>query len=88
MERAFIVVGDTTDHGGVVVTGSPATDIDGKPVARVGDIVRCPKHGRNGETFIATGDPTCIIDGQSAARHGDKTSCGAILISSQLGVTD
>lgn len=88
MSKAFIVVGDQTDHGGVVVTGSAMTDVAGKPVARVGDKVTCPQRGHGGETVIASGDPTCIIDGQPAARHGDKTACGATLLSSQRTTTD
>lgn len=88
MSRPFIVVGDKTDHGGVVVAGSPMTDVDGKPIARVGDKVTCPKKGHGGTTVIAAGDPACIIDGAPAARHGDKTACGATLISSQVTTTD
>lgn len=66
-----------------MIAGSPATTIDGKPVARVGDKVTCPQRGHGGTTVIVTGDPTCIVDGQPVARHGDKTACGATLISSQ-----
>lgn len=88
MSRPFIVVGDRTDHGGVVVAGSPHSDADGKAIARIGDKVTCPKKGHGGETVIATGDPTCVIDGQPAARHGDKTACGATLLSSQVLTTD
>jgi uncharacterized Zn-binding protein involved in type VI secretion len=78
-----IVVGDRTDHGGFVIQGSPSSDHMGKPIARVGDKVTCPKHGHGGTTTIVTGDPTNIIDGAAIARHGDKTACGATLISSQ-----
>lgn len=88
MSKPFIVVGDKTDHGGVVVAGSAMTDTAGKPIARVGDQVTCPKKGHGGTTVIASGDPTCIIDGQPAARHGDKTACGATLLSSQVATTD
>lgn len=38
----FIVVGDRTSHGGVVVSGDITCTIDGQPVARVGDKVFCP----------------------------------------------
>ena len=88
MSRPFILVGDKTDHGGVVIQGSPTSDVGGKAIARVGDKVSCPQKGHKGTTVIATGDPTCIIDGQAAARHGDKTACGATLISSQATSTD
>lgn len=83
MSRPFIVLGDQTDHGGVVIEASVMTDTHGKGIARVGDQVTCPKRG-HGTTVIVTGDPTMIIDGKAAARHGDKCACGATLISSQF----
>lgn len=88
MTRPFIVVGDSTDHGGKVIQGAPATDTHGKTIARVGDQVTCPRKGHGGITVIVSGDPTCIIDGSPAARHGDKTACGATLLSSQSATTD
>ena len=44
MSRNFIVLGDTTTHGGTVITawGEGRWTIDGKPVACVGDKVICP----------------------------------------------
>lgn len=81
--RPFIVVGDMTDHGGTVVGSTPTSDTHGKRLARVGDLVTCPKKGHGGTTVIVTGDPTMIIDGKPAARHGDKCACGATLISTQ-----
>lgn len=83
MSRPFIVLGDQTDHGGVVIEASVMTDTHGKGIARVGDQVTCPKRN-HGTTVIVTGDPTMIIDGKAAARHGDKCACGATLISSQF----
>lgn len=83
MSRPFIVIGDRTDHGGVVIGSSQTTDTHGKRIARVGDQVTCPKKGHGGTTVIVSGDPTMIIDGQPAARHGDKCACGATLIASQ-----
>lgn len=81
--RPFIVLGDHTDHGGIVIEASRLSDTHGKGIARVGDQVTCSKKG-HGTTVIVTGDPTMIIDGQPAARHGDKCACGATLISSQF----
>jgi uncharacterized Zn-binding protein involved in type VI secretion len=83
MSRPFIVLGDQTDHGGVVIEASIMTDTHGKGIARVGDQVTCPKRN-HGTTVIVSGDPTMIIDGKAAARHGDKCACGATLISSQF----
>lgn len=88
MGRPFIVIGDKTDHGGVVIQGATASDAAGKKIARVGDKVTCPRRGHGHTTVIVSGDPTCVIDGQPAARHGDKTACGATLIASQATTTD
>lgn len=87
MSRPFIVIGDKTDHGGVVIEGTPTSTTGSIAIARVGDKVTCPKRGHGGTTVIATGDPTCIIDGKPAARHGDKTACGATLIASSQSDT-
>jgi len=87
MGRPFILVGDKTDHGGVVVEGSPNSQVDGRAIARVGDKVTCPKRG-HGPTTIVSGDSTAMIDGRPAARHGDRCACGAVLISSQALATD
>lgn len=79
--RMLIVLGDKHSGGGSVINGSPHTDIDGKPIARVGDKAVCPRH--KGIFPIITGDNTLIIDGQAVARHGDKLACGCSLISGQ-----
>ncbi|MFN4326669.1 MAG: PAAR domain-containing protein [Azonexus sp.] len=88
MSRPFILLGDQTDHGGVVISASETCDCNGKGVARVGDKVTCPKQGHGRVTTIVTGDPSMLIDGRPAARHGDKTACGATLIASQSLTTD
>lgn len=88
MSRPFILLGDKTDHGGMVISASETSDCNGKGVARVGDKVTCPKQGHGRVTTIVTGDPSMLIDGRPAARHGDKTACGATLIASQSLTTD
>lgn len=80
--QPFIVQGDKTSHGGTVLAGSPFSDCDGKPIARIGDMVACPKC--NGVFPILQGDPSNIIDGAPVTYHGCKTACGAVLISSQI----
>ncbi|WP_414496436.1 PAAR domain-containing protein [Stenotrophomonas maltophilia] len=77
MARLFIVVGNRLSSGGSVLTGSPFTDIEGRPMARAGDRTTCPAHGPG---TIITGDATMIVDGNAAARHGDRASCGCSLI--------
>jgi uncharacterized Zn-binding protein involved in type VI secretion len=83
---AIVVLGDRTDHGGEVIEASGVTDTHNRRIARIGDKVQCPKKG-HGATIIIEGDLTFVIDGKGAAYHGCKTSCGAILISSQSVTT-
>ncbi|CAM2177185.1 PAAR domain-containing protein [Paraburkholderia sacchari] len=78
--RSVILVGDVTDHGGVVLTGSTAHYYGGKPVARVGDIVSCPTHGDNA---IKGAKGAILVDGRIIAVEGMSTQCGSHLIASQ-----
>lgn len=87
MSGSLIVLGDKTSHGGKVVQASAETFVGNLPIARVGDMVSCPRQG-HGTCAIVTGDPTMMIDGKPAARHGDQTACGAVLISSQTLTKD
>lgn len=81
MTRMWIVVGDPTSSGGRVVSGSPFTDIDGKPVSRVTDSAICPAH--KGVFPIVDGDSTMLVDGQPVALHGSSLACGCKVLSAQ-----
>jgi uncharacterized Zn-binding protein involved in type VI secretion len=81
--RPFIVLGDKTNHGGVVITASENTFTDERRVARIGDLVVCPIPG-HGTNPIVTASPYVTIDGRQVARHHDLTACGSLLIASQL----
>jgi uncharacterized Zn-binding protein involved in type VI secretion len=79
--RGVIRLGDSTSHGGKVVSVAHAPETDmGIPIACIGDKVTCPRC--RGSHYIAEGDPICTIDGTPIAFEGHKTSCGATLISS------
>lgn len=41
--RSQILLGDMTSHGGVVVSGSPTNTWHGVAVARMKDVVWCPR---------------------------------------------
>jgi uncharacterized Zn-binding protein involved in type VI secretion len=78
--RNVIRLGDSTSHGGKVVSVSAHhITVDGIPVARVGDVCSCPKKGHDNCT-IAEGDPHHNVDGIPVAYEGHKTTCGATLI--------
>ncbi|HGL4259636.1 PAAR domain-containing protein [Burkholderia dolosa] len=78
----LIRVGDDTDHGGKVETGSPTMRFDGRFVARKGDRVSCPRHPNVSPNIIEEGDPSMTDNGVPIARHGHRATCGCHLISS------
>ena len=77
--QRWIVIGDTTTHGGTVVAGDGILQADGKAVARLGDPVACPKCKGTFPITSATGG-FIGSNGQHVARDGDSTACGATLI--------
>ncbi|QGA36719.1 PAAR domain-containing protein [Burkholderia glumae] len=83
---AFIREGDTTDHGGKVLACSPDHKVDDRSIARLGDMVSCPKCG--GVYPIVQILPRGMsMGGKHPAFEGDKTACGASLIATQSSAT-
>ena len=86
MAKKIIVVGDDTSHGGKVKTGSFDRKIDGKSIARLGDLVDCPQKYPNkkphGVNKIIEGSSSYLIDGIPVALEGHHTECGCTLIGS------
>ena len=84
MPLQIITVGDSTDHGGKVISGSATHDIGGKAIARLGDEVMCPQHypggAPHGNNKIVTAHETLTAGGIPVAVHGSKTACGCSLI--------
>lgn len=70
---------------GVVIGATTGSDVHGKRIARIGDMVSCRRC--KGVFPISQGDPSMVIDGVPAAYHGCKTACGAALLSSQAVAT-
>ena len=69
-------LGDTSDHGGSIISASTTFTDRGIPVARMGDMHRCPLHG---DTPIVTGSTSHTQD-KPFAYVGCKTGCGATII--------
>ena len=74
-----IRVGDTTTHGGKVITGSETVKENGIPIARKGDKVTCPLCEPH-IFVIAEGLANCLDHGIPIAVEGHETTCGAKLI--------
>ncbi|WP_250495420.1 PAAR domain-containing protein [Caballeronia sp. GAWG1-1] len=71
-------IGDSTTHGGRIITGSDTMDIDGRKGARVGDLVSCPEHGVN--PIIQGSDMLTDTNGKHVALDGHLTACGSRII--------
>lgn len=69
-------VGDTTSHGGTIISGGTLI-VNGKQVARDGDMHSCPIHG-HGVTSL-TGTAKATNGGKHLARVGDTAGCGAVI---------
>ena len=80
--RAVVRLGDSSSHGGTVITASSKVLVRGAPVARAGDLHSCPVPG-HGVTAITTGAARCKVEGSPVARDGDVVGCGAVLVASQ-----
>lgn len=83
----ILTVGCFSDHGGKIITGDSSMLIDGKPVARIGDLHSCPRYDGDRphgvEPIIASSIPNRpTVNGVPLACSGDKTACGAILLPS------
>lgn len=76
-------LGDTSNHGGVIISASSDVLANGIGVARQGDLHACPIPG-HGVTAITTGSPDTNANGQPIARVGDSCGCGATLNSGSL----
>ena len=79
MSRTQARVGDSSSHGGVIVTGAARTLVNGRKAARKGDLHVCPIPG-HGVRPITTGSPNTFIEGKAAARVGDQVACGAVIV--------
>jgi uncharacterized Zn-binding protein involved in type VI secretion len=61
---------------GRILTGSYTHLIEGRPIARLGDLTTCGP--------IVTGSYTHLIEGRPIARLGDRTACGGVIISASM----
>jgi len=84
--REVILVGDMTSHGGVVMSGSTTNTHHGIPLARLGDLVTCPKCSP-GIFKIAQGATNYTDHGIPVALKNHLTECGAYLIAAAASPT-
>jgi uncharacterized Zn-binding protein involved in type VI secretion len=72
-------LGDTSSHGGTIISASTHKTADGRGIARSGDDHSCPLPGHGITALSATSVNTC--DGRQIVRIGDVAGCGAVISS-------
>lgn len=72
-------LGDTSDHGGVIITSASTTKVNGVLVARVGDIHYCPIPGHGNTAIVLTGSSNFKCEGAVTAVVGSLAGCGAAI---------
>jgi uncharacterized Zn-binding protein involved in type VI secretion len=77
-------LGDTSDHGGTIISYGTKFRCDGILVARLGDSHSCPTHGI---TPIITASPKVRSEGQFVAAVTSVAQCGAIINSGSPSTT-
>lgn len=87
MARPQARLGDSSSHGGVIITGAMRTVVNGQPAARMGDLHSCPLPF-HGITPIVTGSPDTMTEGKPNARLGDVTGCGAVIVTGSPNCND
>ncbi|CAQ82593.1 conserved hypothetical protein [Photorhabdus asymbiotica] len=85
MSKAVILLGDTTDHSGKVITAIDQYTYNGISIAGKGDQVECPQC--KGVFPIIEGADSLQYQGKSIALEGMQTACGARLIARQHKLT-
>jgi uncharacterized Zn-binding protein involved in type VI secretion len=85
----ILTVGCFSTHGGVIITGDPLMTINGKPVARIGDLHACPlfypfvvpvPHAVQPIIPGPCSAQRPTVNGRPLALSGDLTPCGAVLL--------
>lgn len=71
-------IGDESDHGGHIISGSSTLLVNGIGAARAGDMHECPIHG-HGTTPI-TGAGPATNEGRQLATAGCVAGCGAVIL--------
>ena len=73
-------LGDSSDHGGTIITASANYTAEGITGALVGDLHSCPAHG----VTPLTSESIVICLGRQIVRIGDRAACGAAIITGDV----
>jgi uncharacterized Zn-binding protein involved in type VI secretion len=79
-------LGDSSSHGGTIVSASSDSFANGIAIAREGDLHSCPIHG-HGTTALTSIVSDVDVDGNKIITVGAHAACGAIINSGSPDVT-
>lgn len=71
-------IGDTSSHGGALITGAAKMIDENRRTSRVTDILLCPVHG---PVAVVTGSPKTVIENRRNCRITSVCACGAVIVS-------
>ncbi len=78
--NSVIRLGDSTSHGGKVISAASALKVHGVSVALEGDMTQCPKCKGNFAILASSKGKQHM--GRWVAYAGTQTACGAVLVPS------
>ena len=81
MTKKLVHLGDTSDHGGYMITANGNIRANGLRVCIEGDIHRCPIHN-HGDTPVHTTTRRITTNRKGILREGDYAECGAFIYGS------
>lgn len=83
----IVRLGDTSDHGGEMISAGSTVLVNGIPMCVNGDMHRCPIRG-HGITPV-TGTASYKSSNKNGVKTGDSAGCGAVIITgSEDSTTD
>lgn len=82
----IVRIGDTSDHGGVVISSNATFVSNGKQACVDGDLHQCPQQGHGTTAIIGTA--SFKSNNRNSIKGGDRAGCGATIISSGNVNTD
>lgn len=81
MSQPLCRIGDTSNHGGVIISSPVSGQIDnGSQVATIGSLHSCPLPLHGVTPIVSSPITTVHIDGIVVAMVGSVAGCGAVMV--------